>query len=171
MRAYFPFHSRGHVDATTPLANAGVRYPPPLLYVAGLAAAWLLDRAWPLRMAIGSPAVRTAGAWLFLLVWLGMMLWALATFRGARTTMVPNRPATSLATNGPYRVTRNPMYVSLVALYVSVAILLNSWWPFMLLPLVVLAVQRFVIAREERYLASAFPVDYPAYCLRVRRWL
>ena len=159
------------MNAATPLAHAGVRFPPPLLYVAGFAAGWLLDRAWPLRIATTGHSARTALAALFLLAWLGMMGWALATFRAARTTLVPNKPASALATNGPYRMTRNPMYVSLLALYVGATLLLNSWWPFLFLPLVLFAVQRFVIAREEQYLASAFPVDYPAYCARVRRWI
>jgi protein-S-isoprenylcysteine O-methyltransferase Ste14 len=159
------------LDAKNPIPHPGVWFPPPLLYVAGLVAGWLFDRVWPMRIAVGAPASRVAGASLFLLLGFGMALWALATFRSARTTLVPNRPASALATNGPYRVTRNPMYVSLVAQYVGGAILLNSWWPLMFLALVVLAVQRFVIAREERYLTSAFPVDYPAYCQRVRRWI
>lgn len=115
--------------------------------------------------------MRALVASLFLLAWLGMMAWALATFRTARTSLVPNRPSSALATNGPYRVTRNPMYASLVMAYVGFAILANMLWPLILLPLVILAVQRFVIAREERYLMSAFPVDYPAYCQRVRRWI
>ena len=69
------------------------------------------------------------------------------------------------------QVTRNPMYVSLVALYAGVTLLVNTWWPFLFLPFVVIAVDRAVIAREERYLASAFPAEYGAYARRVRRWL
>ncbi|HEX6629907.1 MAG TPA: isoprenylcysteine carboxylmethyltransferase family protein, partial [Gemmatimonadaceae bacterium] len=84
---------------------------------------------------------------------------------------IPNRPATRLATGGPYRLTRNPMYVSLAALYLGVALFANSWWPVALLPLVLLVVDRAVIAREERYLAAAFPDEYAAYRARVRRWL
>ena len=164
-------HSRGHLDTDTPIPNAGVHFPPPLLYVGVFITGWLCDRLWPLRMTFGTFAVRVMIASLFLLVWLGMMVWALATFRAAKTTLVPNQPATALATNGPYRVTRNPMYVSLAALYVGAAFLVGSWWPLLLLPVVLWVVQHFVIAREERYLASAFPVDYPAYCQRVRRWI
>ena len=74
-------------------------------------------------------------------------------------------------TAGPYRLTRNPMYVSLAALYVGVSLFANSWWPLLLLPVVLLAVDRAVIAREERYLAGAFPAEYAAYRARVRRWL
>jgi protein-S-isoprenylcysteine O-methyltransferase Ste14 len=63
------------------------------------------------------------------------------------------------------------MYVSLFALYVAVALFANTWWPIVILPLVLIVVDRAVIAREERYLASAFPTEYAAYRARVRRWL
>jgi protein-S-isoprenylcysteine O-methyltransferase Ste14 len=63
------------------------------------------------------------------------------------------------------------MYVSLVLLYVGVTLALDTWWPLVLLPLVIVAVDRLVIRREERYLAAAFPSEYPAYCRRVRRWV
>ena len=167
----FFFLPEENVSETAPIQNAGVHYPPPLLYVAGFAAGWLLDRVWPLPLGIGSHTVRMLIASLFILAWLGMMAWSLATFRAARTSLVPNRPSSALVTNGPYGVTRNPMYSSLVMAYVGFAVLANSWWPILFLPLVILAVQRFVIAREERYLTSAFPVEYPAYCQRVRRWI
>ena len=96
---------------------------------------------------------------------------ALTGFWRSHTTLIPNRRATTLVTAGPHRITRNPMYVSLVALYLGVTLLGNSWWPAVLLPIVVLVVDRAVIAREERYLAAAFPGEYAAYCARVRRWL
>ncbi len=63
------------------------------------------------------------------------------------------------------------MYVSLVVLYLGITLFVNSWWPVILLPAVVLIVDRAVIAREERYLAAAFPEAYTAYRARVRRWL
>jgi len=63
------------------------------------------------------------------------------------------------------------MYMSLTALYLGLTIILRSWWPLILLPVVLLIIRRYVIAREERYLAGAFPLEYPAYCARVRRWL
>ena len=64
-----------------------------------------------------------------------------------------------------------PMYLGLVALYVAAALWLNSWWALVLLPVVVIVIDRTVIAREERYLGSAFPSEYSAYRSRVRRWL
>jgi len=154
-----------------PPPHAGVRFPPPLVYVAGFLAGWLAHRAWPLAITAPGNRGRDAAAAVAIVLWLVLMSSALGTFRRARTTMLPHRPATALATGGPYRFTRNPMYLSLAALYVGLALLANSWWPLALLPVVVLAMNRAVIAREERYLAGAFPAEYAAYRQRVRRWL
>lgn len=77
----------------------------------------------------------------------------------------------TLVTSGVFRLTRNPMYVGLAAAYAGVAALLGSWWPLALLPLVLVAVDRLVIAREEPYLARALGAQYEAYRRRVRRWL
>lgn len=151
--------------------HPGVHVPPPFIYAAGIAAGWLLHRRWPLPITRGASGAREALAALCFAAWLALFVWALATFRRARTTLIPNRPATALALGGPYRLTRNPMYLSLVALYLAVTLALDSWWPLLLLPLVVLAIDRLVIAREERYLAGAFPAEYDDYRRRVRRWL
>ena len=153
------------------IPNPGVRFPPPLIYAAGLLVGWLLDRRWPLPMTAPDSPARELLADLCFLVWLAVMVWAFVTFRRARTSTIPNQPAATIVTGGPYRFTRNPMYVSLVALYLAVTLALNSWWPVLFLPLVLLVLLRAVIAREERYLASAFPAEYDAYRRRVRRWL
>lgn len=151
--------------------HAGVRFPPPFLYAAALAVGLLLQRWWPLPLTTGRSPGRLVGAAVALLVYLLLFGSAFAAFRHARTTLIPNRPAARLVTGGVYRVTRNPMYVSLVALYLAVTLWANSWWPLVLLPLVLLVMDRAVIAREERYLAAAFPGEYAAYRARVRRWL
>jgi protein-S-isoprenylcysteine O-methyltransferase Ste14 len=167
-----PSPSTGSVFMVTPAPpHAGVRFPPPLLYVVALAVAGLLQHAWPLPITPGASAVRIAGAGACFLAFVALFGGAFAGFRRFHTTLIPNRPAATLVTAGPYRITRNPMYVSLVALYLGVTLLSNSWWPVVLLPILVLVVDRAVIAREERYLTAAFPVEYAAYCARVRRWL
>jgi protein-S-isoprenylcysteine O-methyltransferase Ste14 len=156
---------------TPPLPHPGVHYPPPLIFVAGIAIGWLLDRWWPWPITAGASRGRVLLAALCFAIWLAFMLAAFVVFLRARTAILPHRPATRLVTSGPYRFTRNPMYVSFVALYIAVTLVLNSWWTLPLLPLVVLVLQRAVIAREERYLAGAFPAQYAAYRQRVRRWL
>ena len=152
-------------------AHAGVHFPPPLIYAITLAVGWLLGRwhPWPITggPSVGRLAVAAVGAVLSLWLAIGAMV----AFRRARTTIIPNRPATAMVDAGPYRFTRNPMYLSLVALYLGGALLLDSWWPVLLLPVLVLVVDRMVIAREERYLATAFPAEYAEYRARVRRWL
>jgi protein-S-isoprenylcysteine O-methyltransferase Ste14 len=157
-------------DDSSP-ANAGVHFPPPLLYVAGIVAGWLADRAHPLPITGHPSALRSALVIAFGLGWLALFAPAWSGFLRKRTTIIPNRPAAALVTSGVYRLTRNPMYVSLVLLYLAVTLALDSWWPLAFLPLVVVAVDRLVIRREERYLAHAFPGEYDEYRRRVRRWL
>jgi len=96
---------------------------------------------------------------------------AIALFRRASTSPVPNQPTTALVAQGPYRFTRNPMYVGLAALYAGVALLANSWWPLVVLPVVLMVIRWRVIAREEAYLERKFGDAYRAYTTRVRRWL
>lgn len=149
--------------------SAGVPVPPPLIYVAG----FLLGVAIELAVPVGSlPAVVEipAGA-IGIVVWLLLDGAAMVRFRDAETSMVPVRPTTALVTSGPYRFTRNPMYVGMAFLYAGLAFLLGLVWPLALLPAVLLAVDRIVIAREERYLEAKFGADYRDYRARVRRWL
>lgn len=152
-------------------AHAGVRFPPPLVYLLGLVAGWLLQQWMSWSITPGYSRLRLDIAALFALAYVGLFAGALIAFRRARTTLIPNRPATAFVTVGPFRWTRNPMYLSLVCLYLAAALWLNTWWAIVLLPVVVLVIDRAVIAREERYLASAFPGEYDAYRSRVRRWI
>jgi protein-S-isoprenylcysteine O-methyltransferase Ste14 len=88
-----------------------------------------------------------------------------------RTTVIPHHPVTTLVTNGAYRYSRNPMYTGLAIAYSGAALLLGSWWPAVLWPLVMLAVDRLAIRPEERYLRQRFGQTYTDYSARVRRWL
>jgi len=89
----------------------------------------------------------------------------------AKSSIVPIRPTTAIATDGPYALTRNPMYLGLVFIYIGIAFLIHSAWALLLLPLVVVGIDRLVIAKEERYLAGKFGDSYISYCSRVRRWI
>lgn len=151
--------------------HAGVHVPPPFVYVAGLLVGWLLDRRWRLPLTGGSSSILEGLSLVLFVLYLAIFAGAFAAFRRHGTTIIPNQPARALVTDGPYRYTRNPMYVSLIALYLALALLINSWWTIVLLPVVILVIDRAVIAREERYLSSAFPQEYGAYRARVRRWL
>ena len=148
--------------------HAGVPVPPPLLYAAGFAAGLALERLRPLPAA-SAPSVKPLAA---LLTALGVALPAsgAALFRRERTSVLPVRPTTSLVTAGPYRLTRNPMYVGFALVHAGLALWRRSTWALLMLAPVLAAVDRVVIEREERYLQRAFG-GYRRYAERVRRWL
>ena len=149
-----------------------VRIPPPLFFVAGWAAAWWLDRRIGFAIdAAGSSALQVALGGLFLAGGLALMGGALSTFIRAGTAVLPMRPARLLVTTGPFRRTRNPMYLGLTTTYFGLAVIANLAWPIVLLPVVLVALSSVVIEREERYLARAFGAEYERYRSRVRRWL
>lgn len=76
-----------------------------------------------------------------------------------------------MVTNGPYRFTRNPMYLGFTLLYLGAAFWVNTAWPVILLPLVLAVMHYGVIVREEAYLERVFAEEYRTYRQRVRRWL
>jgi protein-S-isoprenylcysteine O-methyltransferase Ste14 len=153
-------------------ASPGVRFPPPTLFVVGFLVGLGLDR-WMLRLALGgvgrSPLV--VAGWLLIAAGSVVLLWAMLTFVRARTALLPSRPARTIVANGPFRYSRNPMYIGMSAVYIGLALLMSMAWPLVLLPLVLLALYMLVIRREERYLGVAFGDEYAAYRARVRRWL
>jgi protein-S-isoprenylcysteine O-methyltransferase Ste14 len=102
---------------------------------------------------------------------LALTVSSIGNFRRSRTSIIPVRPATALVIAGPYRFTRNPMYVGLAALTVALALFMDTGWPMLLLVPVLLVVRQFVIVREEEYLKRRFGADYVTYSRRVRRWL
>jgi protein-S-isoprenylcysteine O-methyltransferase Ste14 len=149
--------------------NAGVRVPPPAFYALAVLVGYLLNQRWP--FPISSSAFVQALAWLLVAVWLLLTITSFSNFRRSRTSIVPIRPATALVITGPYRFTRNPMYVALAVLTAALGLFLDNWWPIALLVPVLFVVRAFVIAPEERYLKRRFGADYVAYTQRVRRWL
>ena len=169
-------------SASDPAASAGVRVPPPLLFAGGLGAALALDAILPWRFAEALPGLSLLGSgtpWgprllaggVFVALGLALALWAAAAFRRARTTVLPWGRASYLVPEGPYRFSRNPMYLGMALAYAGLALALGSWWAWPMLPVVLLVVTRLVIAREERHLEARFGDDYARYRDRVRRWL
>lgn len=151
--------------------TAGVLAPPPVLYGAGLVIGLVLHALHPIHIASSYVSVvRGAG---IALTAMGLFLSAsvMRVFGAAGTPVPPYRPTARLVFSGPYRYSRNPDYIGQALLYVGIALVANSWWPLLILPLVLFVVQRFVIEREERYLEAKFGDEYREYRARVRRWL
>jgi protein-S-isoprenylcysteine O-methyltransferase Ste14 len=88
-----------------------------------------------------------------------------------RTTIVPHRPVSTLVTRGAYRISRNPMYAGLALAYAGGALLAQSWWTLLGLPIVLALVFRLAIRPEERYLSARYGDEYATYQRQVRRWL
>jgi len=157
-----------------PLANSGVKFPPPTIFVAAAIIAWLLEtRLTRIHIAggtVSSLSMEIFGA-ILLLAGFALIAWGLYTFASAHTGILPMRPATRIVDFGPYRFTRNPMYTGMTIMYIGGALGLNWGWALILLPAVLIAVYTLVIKREEQYLISAFPTEYGDYKRRVRRWL
>jgi protein-S-isoprenylcysteine O-methyltransferase Ste14 len=150
--------------------TSGVRFPPPLIYAGGFAAAYGVHRLLPIQVWPESTAVDMLG-WGLLVAGVLLAVSAAFLFRRAGTTPNPTKPTAALVIWGPYRFTRNPMYVGMATLYLGGTLLLNDPWPLALLPVVIALVQRYVIAREEAYLERKFGEAYRAYKARVRRWI
>lgn len=153
------------------IPNPGVRFPPPLLLVAGFVAGWLLHRAFPLLIPGGRTPITSGIGWLLIAAGSVVAAAGLITFFRHRTGILPHTPASRLVTGGPYRFTRNPMYVGLTMMYVGVSLLTGMIWPLLTLPIALVALWVLVIRREERYLASEFGEEYERYRQRVRRWI
>src|SRR5205814_7235375 len=86
------------------------------------------------------------------------------------TNVFPARPSLALATDGPYRYTRNPLYIAAIGVYLGVTFWLDGWAPLVLLPPMTWVLQWGIVLREEQYLAKKFGEEYRAYQTRVRRW-
>jgi protein-S-isoprenylcysteine O-methyltransferase Ste14 len=141
-----------------------------LIYLLPLVAGLALDRRF-LHVPFLPPRVARPLGWaLFGSSWL-VGGWFMRTIGKAGTPIRTDRPVPRLVTDGPFRCTRNPGYLGLAMLYAGIAVLRNSLWAILLLPVVVYVIQREVIGREERYLKRTFGEEYLAYKARVRRWV
>ena len=151
--------------------NPGVRFPPPFIYLGTLLIGIVLERFTGLRsIGIARTILVGVGA-LLVLAGLVLIAAAIGLFRRKGTTPEPWGTTTLIVTSGPYRFTRNPMYLGLGLVYAGLALALDAPIALILLPLVLVVVQTQVIAREERYLAAKFGESYLEYRRRVRRWL
>ena len=151
--------------------TAGVIAPPPLIFAGGLALGLLSDHL----LALPKLFKANTAVWLVvaLLAFLGVacITVAIGRFGAAGTPPQPWKPTRALATGGIYRWTRNPMYLGMALILLAAALGFASAGIVALFPIVILVIDRFVIAREERYLDRLFGAEYEQYRSRVRRWI
>lgn len=143
---------------------------PPAPYAAALFGGWWLDRQVH-ALPLGGGAVSQALGWLLVGIGLALMGWTAWTFRSHRTTVNPYRGASELCMGGPFRFSRNPIYVGDWIVFIGVALLLETGWPLVFAPLIWAMLRYGVIRHEEAHLRAKFGDAYRAYQARVRRWL
>jgi protein-S-isoprenylcysteine O-methyltransferase Ste14 len=150
--------------------NAQVIVRPPLAWavaiILGLAVNWLLPLPF---LPAGIPA-GWLGAFVFVLA-LALAVWAVITISRAGSNVPTNQPTTVIVESGPYRFTRNPIYLGMFLGLVGLAIAFDSLWLLLMLVAFALVIRYGVVAREEAYLERKFGNVYGAYRSRVRRWL
>lgn len=145
----------------------GVRVAPPVIATIIMAAAWLLDRLWTVQ--IGPPAVSLGGMVIFLAV--GLVGWAVLALVKAGNDPRPDRPDAALVEAGPFKWSRNPIYLGLLLAATGLALMWGTLWGWVGVAVLHGVLDRAVIAREEAYLAMRFGDAYAAYKGRVRRWM
>ena len=148
--------------------SADVIALPPVIFAAGFAAGLLLQSLLPFHVFSNRP-VRLIGLGLTVVSGL-LALWAARTMSRAGTCIDPRRSTVAIVTTGPFRFTRNPLYVSLALLTIGAALHFDIPWALITFIPIVLIVQYGVILREERYLAAKFGSAYLEYKQRTRRW-
>ena len=149
--------------------NPGVVAPPPFIYAGSLVAGLLANRRLRLRF-LPRRLARTLGP---LLIVCGLVVGqrGFRAVRRAGSSVDPYKPVTAIVTGGPYRFTRNPMYLGFTLIYVGISALFNALPPLVLLPVIQQLMGRGVIEREERYLERKFGEEYLRYKESVRRWI
>jgi protein-S-isoprenylcysteine O-methyltransferase Ste14 len=140
-----------------------------LVYLAGIIIGLLLS-IW-----IPTNVISSAIAWgiggFFIVAGACLAGSAILKFKGIGTSIRPDRAATSLVIAGPYKITRNPMYLGLALVYFGIAIAEQSLWAFVLFPVVLIIIHRKAIEPEEAFLERRFGAEYTHYKASVRRWL
>jgi protein-S-isoprenylcysteine O-methyltransferase Ste14 len=142
---------------------------PPAIPIAALVLSWGLGKIWPLHLAW--PAWTRSLGWVVLAIALLLAGSAIATFRRHHTSPDPRGKVASIVADGPFRYSRNPMYVALMLIQTGVMLASGMGWALILLVPAFLVLQYLIIVPEEHYLQAAFGENYTAYQHRVRRWL
>lgn len=155
-------------DMAPNVANLGI-VRPPFVYLFAIVLGLSLHLAWPVGLMSNSMTAPLGG--IAVLGAVALFFYAVRAFRTAGTPVPGNRPTTTIVHAGPYRWSRNPIYLAFSLFQLGLAFWVNSLW--LLITLIpALALMSFVVVpREEQYLETRFPSDYLAYKTSVRRWL
>lgn len=151
-----------------PPEHAGVKVLPPFIFLAFFTAAVFLEIffgsnlfSWGAQIVIGV---------LFLSFGAGIVTWSITCLLNAGTNIPPNEPTLAIVTEGPYRYSRNPIYLGMILFYIGLIVALDIVWGLILLFPLVYVIIKYVIELEENYLRRKFKSEYKEYCSETRRW-
>jgi protein-S-isoprenylcysteine O-methyltransferase Ste14 len=142
---------------------------PPVLVGGAMVLGFVLDWLYPIPLL--SPGLAHGLSGLLALFSIMLAFSAQRVMSRAGTSVRPDRPTTAVVTDGPYRWTRNPIYIAELGIYVAVALWINGLAPVILFPVLVVALDWGVVRREEAYLSEKFGEPYRTYLTQVRRWI
>ena len=149
--------------------HADVKIHPPVLVSMLVLAAFFLNKLFPLPFAF--PQVLVWLGYALVLIGLGLTISAASGLMRARTTLDPHGSVSSLVTSGPYRFSRNPIYLGFLCLLIGFPFIFKTYWGLILSPLLIMLMNVLIIRHEEAYLEKKFGDVYRSYKSRVRRWL
>ncbi|HXQ29656.1 MAG TPA: isoprenylcysteine carboxylmethyltransferase family protein [Gemmatimonadales bacterium] len=153
----------------SPPDHPGVIVFPPLLFAGTLAVALVLQWLFPIRLL--PPLVARPAGGVLLVASLSLARWGQVTMHRAGTNVHPTKPTLAIVSDGPFRLTRNPLYLALSGAYLGITLLADTAWPLIFIIPVLLVAHFGIVRREERYLEGKFGDAYLAYKARVRRWI
>jgi len=151
----------------------GLMIPPPLMPAIAIVVAVILDWLTGLSF-LAAPGLGSAQSWLGVVITaVGLAIGGMGVreFRRGGTNVNPYEPALTLVTSGPYRYTRNPMYLGMVLMLLGLSLMFSLEWGVILTPVLWFALDQLIIAREESYLTAKFGEPYREFLGRTRRWL
>lgn len=149
--------------------NPNVIAPPPLIFFGGFLLGGIITWFYSFPIMPSGLAILLGN--LFLLAGIAIIALIYLQMRKARTNIEPWKPTTKILETGFYKISRNPIYLAMIVIYLAFSFLLNSIWFLPFLPVVLLVIYYGVILREEKYLENKFGEEYLDYKKRVRRWI
>jgi len=142
---------------------------PPVVMLVHLLAAFMMN--WLLPLPIAFPGFLEWAGYILVFTGLGFAFSAISQFGKMHTTLDPHGSVNEVVTSGPYRFSRNPIYLGFVCTLIGLPLALGSYWGVVLSPLLMILMVQLVIKHEEAYLEEKFKEVYTSYKSRVRRWL
>jgi protein-S-isoprenylcysteine O-methyltransferase Ste14 len=149
--------------------GARVRFPPPFVFIAGVVVGAGLQHLAPLRLGVSRGAGLGLGL-VIVAVGLALLAWAGRTMRRTGQDPAPWKPSPSMIAAGPYRRSRNPMYVGMTIMQLGIGVAKNNLWIELFAFVALLGVHYLAVLPEEAYLAARFGDDYARYRASVRRY-